>query len=170
MHHVRSQILTCLWQDGWHMVILTDAVILLQFVDESSRGAPKDWPSHKWVPSNLGCGCSTSHVFFLLVGSAMAVCLSYSNGPSSVQRQKVGVKKEKLRVFLSRITLQLSPTYNIPDLSLRLRLQSQAFPRATLTSVEASERKFPHGLWAAEPHFLSSFFGGKKTPKVSHNN
>lgn len=51
-----------------------------------------------------------------------------------VQKQKWGV------FFLPGIILLFSPIYKVPDLPHRFRLQSKAFPRATLTAGSIKEK------------------------------
>lgn len=71
--------------------------ISLQFVDVSSRSAPKDWLSQKWYPFTEN-GDPVLHIFFFSVRLTTGACFSYSNGSSPVQRKKDGGIKAKLRV------------------------------------------------------------------------
>jgi len=130
---------------------------LLQFVDGSSGGAPKDWPSQMWVPSNLGCGCIPSSCFLLcgINHSCLFVLFQWAILCAGTEGWRC---KGKIEGVLPEITLQLSPIYKVPDMSLSFRLQPQAFSRAAITSVGASKRKVPHALWAAETHFPFLFF------------
>lgn len=71
--------------------------ISLQFVDVSSRSAPKDWLSQKWYPFTEN-GDPVLHIFFFSVRLTTGACFSYSDGSSPVQRKKDRGIKAKLRV------------------------------------------------------------------------
>lgn len=163
MHFVESHILTCLWHNGSPMLILTDVVSccnLQMYIQEVHQ---RTGPAIGGYPVNWDVDTVLVMFFFFVELTAAAVCLSPMDCPlckdrrMEVQRQNWG--------FLTGIILQFSPTYKVPNLPRRFRLQSQAFPRATLTSVEPWKRNFPHGLWAAEPHFPFLFSLGERNSK-----
>ena len=106
----------------------------MQFVEASSRDAPAAISRYMVI-----WDLDAVVMFFLSLGLTTATCLSYCNGPSSVHGQQSGGIKAKLRDFLPGISLQFSPICKVSNLSLKFRLQSQAFLRATLRSVEASK-------------------------------
>lgn len=139
--------------------------ILLQIEDATQEMLQRPGPavSRYWVIWDVDAGLGMS---FLSVRLTTAACLSYSNGPSSINRGW-RYKGKFEGFFWPGIILQFSCICKVSNLPLIFRLESQPFLRVNLTTVETAKRKLPHGLWAAETHFPFLSFGEEKTPNIS---
>lgn len=62
MHFLRSQMLTCLGQDGWPTVILINVVPCCRLKMQVQEMLQRSGPAVKQVHRNLGCGCRTRYV------------------------------------------------------------------------------------------------------------